>query len=146
MPRAQRLEHRQPVVLCQHRAEAPGRGAEHRNRAIAEDHGNIPGRPREPVDSVLEDPGDAIVVFRRGQNQAIARHDLFAQRHHGGRQALTRLQIRIVKRNAMQGGDIKPDLRARLSLRRPQQCGVVRLCPQAAGNSQDLDHLSHLFS
>ena len=50
---AEGAQHREPGVLSEYRAEAAQRCADHRDRALPEDLGNIRRRPRQPVDGVM---------------------------------------------------------------------------------------------
>ena len=58
------------------------------------------GRARQPVDGVLEHAGDAVVVFGRGQQQAIARQHLPFELLGRRWQAFGRLDVAVVQRDA----------------------------------------------
>src|SRR5262245_8823134 len=61
---AERAEDRQPGRLGHDRAEAARRGADQRHRPAGEDTLDVGGRPRQPVDGILEHAGNRVVVLR----------------------------------------------------------------------------------
>ena len=137
---AQRAQHRQPRVLRQDRAETTRRCADHRERAAAKHAADVVVRTRQPVDRILEHPGDAIVVFRRTQQHAIAGDDARLQRDHRSGQPVARFEIAVVERDAVQRGGLELHIGAGKRLRRAEQRRVEGTAAETAGDAEEVGH------
>jgi hypothetical protein len=109
-------------------------------RAIAEHARDVRGRTRQPIDRILEHAGNAVVVFGRYQEHPVAGDDAFLEIRDGDRQAVARLDVAVVERDAVQGSHFEGDSGLRRCARCVQQRGVQRLRTQAAGNAEDAGH------
>src|SRR5262245_54526192 len=78
-PRPQGAEHRQPCALRKRRTIRTGSGAHHRNRAVAKNALRVLWRTRHPIDRVLEDARNGVVVLRAYEQQAIGGRDTILQ-------------------------------------------------------------------
>src|SRR4051794_35687108 len=59
----------------------------------------------QPVDRILEHPGNGVVVLGGDEEQAVGCYNRFLKRPHGLRDALGGLDIAVVERKAMNGPD-----------------------------------------
>src|SRR5947207_558607 len=64
---AERVKDRQPGILRVGRAESAGRRAGDGDRFAAEHSLDVGARARQPIDGILGDAGNAVVVFRRDE-------------------------------------------------------------------------------
>ena len=137
--RAERAEHRQPVVLREQCAEPARRGADDRERAAAKNPRAVGRRARRPVDRILEYAGNAVVIFGRHQQHAIGGGDRLLERGHRLRDAF-RLHVAVIERDAVQRARLQRHAIRYQLRRRAQQRGVVRAVPQAARDAEHSDH------
>jgi hypothetical protein len=129
------------VILRARRAEPPA-GAHDRHRLAVGD--GLLGRPRQPVEHILQHAGNREVVFRRHDQQRVGASELLAKRHDRLREPLI-LDVAIVLRNVADACDLDGHAGGRELAGRPQQRGVVGLRPQAAGNPEHIDAIDHEF-
>jgi hypothetical protein len=83
---------------------------------------------------------DAVVVFRRDQQQAVGADDLAFERLHGGGNAALLLHITVVQRHAVQRDHLDLHAFGRDLLRGARQGGVEGTCAQAARQCKDAGH------
>ena len=105
--RAQCPQHGQPGILRQDRTKAAGRSPDNSSGTIAEYPRSIRWRPRQPVDGILEDARDAVVIFQRDQKQAIAGGNSVLQRRYSLRDACARFNITVVQGYTLDGHDLQ---------------------------------------
>ncbi len=96
--------------------------------------------PRQPVDRVLRHAGHGVVVLGRDEQQAVGRGDAVLQRLHDGGNALGRLEVAVVQRNAADRGDAQLDAGRHQLDRGAQQGAVERGLTQAAGQADEGGH------
>src|SRR5260221_14248948 len=139
-PCPERLQHRQPAVLAEDGPEAAGRGAHERDGPAAEDACNVGVGAREPVDRVLEDAGNRVVVFGRDEEKAVGGRDRFLQRRDHRGNPFRRLDVAVVERNAADrvNGDLAS--RGHEPGRRVEHRRVERRRPQAPRQPDDPGH------
>src|SRR2546429_3634 len=77
--RAQGPKDGQPRILRQDRTEPTRRGAGDCNRLAAKYASDVAYRPRKPVDRVLRNTRNAVVVFRGDEQQAVSSGDRVLQ-------------------------------------------------------------------
>ena len=118
--------------------------AHHRDRLALEEP--QPLAAGHPVDGVLEDAGDAVVVFRRGQQQPVGGRKLLLQALDRWRQARLRLFVGIVERHVADVADFDRDAGGRQLDRGAQEAGIEGRPAQAAGKTEDRRHAVSFFA
>ena len=103
--RAQGAEDRQPRVLAEDGAEIARRGSYERDRLSAENPLDVGRWPRQPVDGVLENARDRIVVFGRDEKQAVGRRNRVFQRRDRVGNSIGGLPVSIVERDIADRAD-----------------------------------------
>src|SRR5207302_2911176 len=78
------------------------------------------------------------------EDHTVSADDGVFQRRHGWRDPMLDLVIAVVQRNAVKGADIQHGTGGHEAGGRPQERGVERLAPQAAGDTDNRRHLERL--
>ena len=129
--RAERVEHRQPCVLREDRAEAAGRGAEDGDGLVCK-HApmSLEGRLSQSM-AFLKTPGIEL-LYSGVTSRAHRRLDLIFERGHGGRYAKC-FDIAVVERDAVQRADRDRHARGRqpaAAFKRPVLNDALRRLPE----------------
>src|SRR5262245_9017946 len=129
-------------VLCSYRSTQSLRTSHNRRRLTIQD--GLARWPRSPVNGVLQDAGDTVIVFRRRDQHRIRRADLALKRLHRFRIAPI-VNVGVVWRNIPKASEhLNFHARRRQLDGGTQQPLVERSFSETAWNADDFD--THGFS
>ena len=112
------------------------------HRSAAEHVLDVFGRSGQPVDRILQDSRNRIVVLGSDDQETIRRSDPGLQLLHRRRNALSRLDITVVQGNPAYGGDFNDGSFRRQLRRGAKQHGIERCASETAAQSYDAGHNS----
>src|SRR3954447_7640892 len=136
----QGAQDREPGVLGEHGAEPVRAGAHERDRLADEDAQDVRRWPGQPVDGILEHARDRVDVLRRGEDEAVRGRDRVLEGRDRPGDALGRLQVAVVERDAADRRDRQLDVLRRQLRRGTQQRRVERTPAQTARDPDELRH------
>ena len=100
----------------------------------------VGGRPRQPIDRILQHPGHAVVVLGRGNQDRIGLHHSNAKLVNGGRSG-RRFHISVVKRDSRKVVRDDRERHRREFDRSVKQRAIERTCSQAPHYPNDAKSL-----